>query len=253
MSRDGKQHMEQKFKVDTPDGFKIHGRINSTSENQDKAVFIVHGMYGSLYEYSHKSAADYFEKDYDVYRFNFYSANGDARKLTNCTLDIQVSDLEKVLEEFAGKYKEVYVIGHSYGGMVIMRAKMPENVKCVTLWDPSFALDSFGELEEATAFGGQKFYLSPLSMHTLINEQMYKDLRSATRDYCLELAEKFTLPVQVVHGTRDLFGRYDESYSSRGHPDNIREYIENAKHNFANADHCKKLLGKTGSWFKRWQ
>ncbi len=245
--------MEQKFKVDTLDGFKIHGRLNTSAENQDKAIFIVHGMFGGVYEYSHKSAADYFEKDYDVYRFNFYSANQGARKLTNCTLAMHVSDLEKVFKEFADKYKEIYVIGHSYGGAVIMLAKMPENTKCVSLWDPSFALDSFGEWEEATAFGGQKFYLSPLSMHTLINEQMYKDLKSIKRDYCLELAENFKLPVQVVHGTRDLFGRYDESYSSRGHPDNIREYIENAKHNFANADHCKQLLEKTSNWFKKYK
>ncbi len=244
--------MEQKFKVDTSDRFKIHGTMNTNSTNHKKAIFIVHGMFGGMYEYSHKSASDFFADDYDVYRFNFYSANHDARKLTDCTMSIHVEDLETIFKEFAGKYKQIYIIGHSYGGAVIMLTQMPKNTQCVSLWDPSFALDNnFSEWEEAIAFDNQKFYLSPLSMHTLINEQMYKDAQTITRDHCLELAEKFTLPVQVIHGTKDIFGKYEESYSSRGHKDNIREYIENAKHNFTNEDHCKQLLEKTENWFNK--
>ena len=240
--------MEQKFKIDTLDGFKIHGILNHVKENSDKAVFIVHGMAGHVYEYSHKLAADFLQSEYDVYRFNFYSANKDARKLIDCDLSIHVQDLEAVLNEYASKYKEIYIIGHSYGGPVIMSSKMPDNLKAVTLWDPSFALDSFGDFDSVDV-SGRKCYIMRMGFDALINEQMYKDIKLITREWCLDVAGKFGFPVQVIHGSRDVFGRYEESYSSRGNPKNMREYIEGAKHNFANEDHAYILLKNTVAFF----
>lgn len=241
--------MEQKFKLDTSDGFRIHGVKNSVNDNADQAVFIVHGMAGHMYEYALKFAADYLQDNYDVYRFNFYSANKDARKLIDCDLSVHIADLQAMLDEYAPKYKKIYIIGHSYGGVVIMNVNMPDNAKCVSLWDPSFALDSFGEWESVDA-KGRKCYIMPMAFDVLINEQMREDIAKITREYCLEAGEKFPLPIQVIHGTRDLFGRYEESYSSRGNAKNVREYIEGAKHSFANLDHSKQLLEKTVAYFK---
>jgi len=241
--------LESNFKLETFDNFKIHGIVNSTKDDADKAVFIVHGMAGHMYEYVHKCAANFFQSEYDVYRFNFYSLNSDARKLVDCDLSTHVKDFETILNNFSDKYKEIYIIGHSYGGPVIMNSKMPSNAKCISLWDPSFALNSFGTWD-CVELKGRKLYIMPMSIDVLINEQMYKDIQMITREYCLDKASNFKLPVQVVHGTRDLFGRYDESYNSRGNPQNIREYIKDAKHNFANEDHAEILLNKTKDWFK---
>jgi len=245
--------MEEQFKIPTGDGLNIYGVKNHCDRYQNSAIIIVHGMAGHIYEHMHKFVADEFENRYDVYRFNFYSANRDARKLIDCDLSTHVKDFETVLKFVSEGYKRVYLIGHSYGGPVIMNSKLNDKVKAASLIDPSFALDSFGDWESVQAMGGRKFYIMPTATHMLVNESMYKDIKKITRDYCIDIGSKFTKPLQIIHGTKDMFGHYDASYNLKCPMANVREYIEDAKHNFSNEDFCTELVERLGSWINHWK
>jgi|GEM_PF-2179186 len=247
--------MEEKFSVDTSDGKKIYGIKNYTDGKKKSAIFIVHGLGGSLTEYQHKRAADFFQSEYDVYRFNLYSAHKNARKLIDCNLKVHAADLKTILDFYAKDYDGIYLIGHSYGATTVMVTQPKnENIKAVSLWDPTFNPSRFKDIpENKSLIEHHKFRTLNWGMNVLATHELFDEAAKLDADICIKLANNFGHPVQVIHAREGLFIEDEVSFHSFGHKENVREIIEGAGHCFCENNTCDELLDRTSKWFKKFE
>lgn len=242
--------MEEKWVITTPDHHKIYGVKNCPEKPSRKAIFIVHGLTGHMYEYAFKRAADFFSADFDVYRFNLYDGQDGGRFLENCTVQTHANDLNTVLHHFSAAYDDIFLIGHSYGGPTIMIA-CPEKVTAVSLWDPSFDLRFIQtEFHKAYVAVGE-YYMVKWGVTSLIGKAMYDEANRMDEAACIALSKAFPAPIQVITAADGCFHNKPISYHSYGPESSIREYIEGTVHCFYEGDTCDTLLEKTQAWFSR--
>jgi alpha-beta hydrolase superfamily lysophospholipase len=240
---------ETPWKLDTPDGFVIHG-VTSSDGPAHKAIFMVHGLTGHMNEYHFKRAADVLAaKGYDVYRFDLYSGEKGGRRMENCTLDTHAADLNTVMQAFGTKYNKCFAIGHSYGGPSVMLAN-PDGLTAASLWDPSYDLakvqEEFGDNYET----GDTYDLLNWGTTYLIGKPMRKQARSLDAAACRKLAHDFNAPVQVVMAGNGYYVNKGESYDSFGDSRNRRDVVEGTVHCFNEGQTCEVLLEKTLNWFE---
>lgn len=243
--------MESKWTLHTADNHIIYGIKSHGSTPSTKAIFIIHGYACSANDYALKRAADHFYKDFDVYRFNLYDGQDGGRSIENCIFHTYVDDLNLVLENFSPAYDQVFLIGHSYGGTIIMMTN-PENITAVSLWDPSFNLKGLqADFKSGYEDCGDVYKLKG-GVTTLMSKEMYNLGTQMDENVCIELAKNFSSPVQVLTAENAYYNDKPLSYNSFGNPNNIREFIENADHNFFDGNSCDDLLNKTEKWFKQY-
>lgn len=240
--------METTWTIPTPDGHTIYGVKNSSGLTTSKAIFIVHGLTGHMNEYAFKRAADYFEETYDVYRFNLYDGRDGGRNMVDCTIKTHAGDLNLVLEHFAKSYKQVFLIGHSYGGPTVMTAN-PSNITAVSLWDPSFDLRHTQERFEDAYTPCGDMYMVNWGTTYLIGKAMYEEAGRLDESACIELSKKFLSPIQVISAGDGFFVQQHLSWHSFGAPNNIREFVAGTVHCFHEGNSCDDLLKKTQDWF----
>ena len=248
--------MEQRWALKTDDGFVIHGLKNVSDQAAPparRAIFICHGLTGHMYEYAIKCAADHFQNDFDVYRFNFYDGEEGARSLIDCTIQTHADDLNRVLDKFGGGYDQIYLIGHSYGGPTIMLAN-PDHIMAVSLWDPSYDLRQIQQEFSERYIEHLDYYVVNWGTSYLISKDMYNEAGQLDQNACADLAQKFNAPVQVIHAGNGLYCTQPQSYHSYGKAENIalnqRHIVPGTEHCFYEGDSCKELLSKTEQWFK---
>lgn len=242
--------METTWTLITPDGATIYGRKNAGRMPSRAAVFIVHGLNCSMYDYPYKRAADALSRDYDVYRFNLYDGQDGGRRLLDCTLQTHADDLNTVLRHFAPDYDCVFLIGHSYGGLTIMLAA-PENITAASLWDPSFDMKQV-DVDFARCYEeiGSGYYALHWGSTLLLPHAMVAERQHFDRQKCIQMAKDFGAPVQVVFAQNGYYITKDVSYHSFGHPQNRKDIVRGTTHCFYEGNSCNTLLRKTKAWFQ---
>jgi len=135
--------MEKYLKIKTSDGKSIYGTLNTGKAGMRKPsspnslIIFVHGFTGHMNEHFLYNSAHFFpERGFDTFRFNLYSFENDSRKLIDCTISDHINDLNTVIDYFIKKYKKIYAIGHSLGGLVVIHSRHPA-LKALVLWEPS--------------------------------------------------------------------------------------------------------------------
>ncbi|MBI1328109.1 MAG: hypothetical protein GC136_10780 [Alphaproteobacteria bacterium] len=241
--------MEQKWDFKSSDGAAIYGVKNSVAA-ADAAIFMVHGLMCNMYEYAFKRAADYFERDYDVYRFNLYDGRDGARCLNDCSLTTHANDLIDVLNSFSREYKKVFLIGHSYGGTAVMLANI-KGVTAVSLWDPSYDLTRTQKAFSKKHVEERDLYSLNRGISQLLGKGMFEQAGSLTQEACEALSSEFQSPVQVLSAENAMCAKDKDSFHSYcAHP-SVREVIKGADHYFREGNSCDILLEKTEEWFRR--
>lgn len=239
--------MDSPWTLTAPDGATIYGVANSSGQ-ADTAVFIVHGLTGHMYEYQHKRAADHFAPRFDVYRFNLYDGREGARALVDCTIATHAADLQTVLARFAGRYRRVFLIGHSYGGPTIMRAN-PGGITAVSLWDPSYDLRGVQEQFKKSYVADGAYYQVNWGTSYLIGRAMFEEAARMDAALCERLAREFSAPVQVVLAGEGHYAGKPHSYDSFN-ARNRRDIVYGTQHCFYEGASCDELLEKTARWFE---
>lgn len=138
--------MERNLNINTPDGHVIYGTLKLPKENADKLVIFVHGFTGFRNEHLFFNGAKFFaQKGVATFRFDLYSDEKGGRTFTDCDTQTHVDDLQSVYDYFKTEYKKVYLVGHSWGGVVVLQLKL--NVSGIILWEPSHSSFDFKEDE----------------------------------------------------------------------------------------------------------
>lgn len=240
---------ETRWTLPTADGKTIYGLKNTAGEGAKAAIIIVHGLTGHMNEYAFKRASDYFpEHGYDVYRFNLYDGNDNARHLVDCTLQTHADDLSTVIDHVAPQYEKAFLVGHSYGGPTVMLNPRLQ-AAAISLWDPSFDLKAVHEAFESNYKPLTGFYCLNWGTTRLIGEAMYNHAHTLDEAACSALAESNPVPLQVVMAGEGYYVNKPLNYDSFGSALNRRDVVKGTVHCFYEGQSCEELLAKTHNWF----
>ena len=243
-------YREEKFTVRASDGASIYGYFDQTGEQKrnQRLVVFSHGLTGSPKEYHIKQGQRYFNAaGFDVVRFAYYTAEPGARRLEDCTLQIHAADLNTICDHVRDRCDELYIVGHSYGGLTILFA--PPIATAYSFWDSAFVpYDSLWKHGAAYTPVLDRYLLHWSSDH-VIGTAMVEEARALTAEKARALAEAIRVPSQVV-----IAGVDSEHLPRNGLFDALQ--CRKSQVGFATADHeftvgetVFNLLDATRDWF----
>lgn len=239
---------ETRWSITAPDGATIYGVLNQGKTPSKRAIFMVHGLTGHMYEYQFKYTADLLAAKYDVYRFDLYGAEIKARKLLDCTIATHAADLACVVAHFASQYDQIFLAGHSYGGTTIMLANI-SNITAVSLWDPSFDLTRIAGRFAENGQVDSSLRVMDWGVARLISQKMQTEAYQLNHEACVALSEKFISPIQVIHAGEAMYVRDGYSYHSFCPQQKDYAIIDGASHMLCENDSADRLVQETKRWF----
>lgn len=239
---------EQEFIIDTPDGLKIYGLINSPNEKQnDKAILHIHGLEGYQADYAAVNLAHTMPKHgYDVIRANLYHWKPNTRSLFECSIRQHADDINLVAKHFKQKYKKLFATGHSYGGPSLITSEINQ-FDAVSLWDPCFLPCESFNFKDFDNVG--KYYVSPNGTHLVVSKEFIDESKIYDRAKAIELSNKCTAPLQVIYA--EYWAKYGESFHTHAKGPTDERTILESKHAFYEEGAIEPLLNYTREWFDK--
>lgn len=241
---------EQEVKIPIPNSkLYIYGTLRG-SLNQSVVVF-VHGLTGHRNEHIYYNGARFFEEyGYSSFRFNLYDGAKDARKLIDSTVKIHAEDLDTVTNYLTKiGAKEIFVVGHSYGGPTILSSKN-KKFKAAVLWDPhhspirgfkKLGFEHIRSIHRWRVRWGSEVYVS---------EKMYIENAELNCDW---LAASFNIPTKIIYAKKGILEKASHSYFKHLAGDKDIIDIENATHCFDEEGAEEQLLQETLKWFNKYK
>ncbi len=108
-------------RLELPDGDFVDLDFGDT-DSAAPLVLILHGLEGSSdAPYVRRLAGETHHAGWNVLVLNFRSCSGEPNRLKESYHSGQTKDLDFVLNQIAGKYKEIFLAGYSIGGNVILK------------------------------------------------------------------------------------------------------------------------------------
>jgi dienelactone hydrolase len=246
--------MQKAWAIDTDDGHKIHGLLNTSEKKNDKAVLIVHGMTGSPDEPQNEAAAQHFSaRGYDVIRPYLYCMNKpkpSCRIFQDVTIAIHANDIDTVMNHFAPNYAAIYGAGHSYGGPSILTADA-NRFKAICLWDPSFKMKAGLSNYFVKNKTGQ--YVLEWERDVVVGADFMEENRRLDRNHCIALAKKCRAPLRVIFAGDGDYITQGESYHNFVSAEADAKTVEGTEHCFIEPGTTKPLLQYTREWFEKFQ
>ena len=184
------------------------GKINNM--NLRKAVLIIHGFAGGTYD--EESIANYLElKGFDVYSFTL---PGHEKSFFNkVTKEDWINSVKEHLEMLIkNKYKNIYVIGHSMGGVLATYLAVNyKEVKKIILAAPAFKYLTFEEdnFNFINALKNSPQLFKDYEKDEIISRILHfktsviKEFMQLV-DESQELPSKIKCPVLIIHGDKDI-------------------------------------------------
>jgi len=238
--------MQKNIKIKTGDKkFYIHGTLNYKRITK-KIVIFVHGTSGGQNEHQFFNAVDFFNKrGVATFRFDLYSWLKKARKLHDCSLGVHIQDLNTVVKHFSKTYSQIYLVGHSWGGPVVLESDL-KKVQKIILWDSSINLSKIKDIYHYDK--KLKSYVIEDGIKFVINKRITEDF-DKNGDY-KEIAEKIDIPVKVICAGKGILYK-DWTKAIKGF--NLKSelcLIKEASHCFDEEGAEESLFKETYKWIK---
>lgn len=239
--------MEKEIKIKIKEDLYIYGTLNTADKLSRKLVIFVHGFTGHANEHFLYNASRLFPQyGFDTFRFNLYWYEKDARKLTTVTVTDHVDDLKLVLDYFKKEYEQMYTIGHSLGGQVVVRAG-GDNVTASVLWEPCrelFELNS--DLEYVQALDT---YIEHSNVDMLIGKNFVEDAKKLP-SVTIEV-KNFGKPLKIIGAEKACASIDKELYFA--HAQEPKEYyvIKGSGHTFDEMGTEETLFRETLTWLQK--
>lgn len=230
--------MEKELKIPLGQNKVAYGTLFGDLKNP--LIIFVHGFTGHKDEHIFFNGARFFEKNgYSSFRFNLYGDANDARKLNDSPLSQNAEDLDIVIDFFNKKgVNKIYVVGHSYGGLVILLSKYQKFDKAC-LWDPSY--NPNGITDEAEYLKEKDlYYFDKWEFAFTIGKKMYEENKTINPE---ELIKKIKVPVKIILAGNGRLKNY-----WRNQKNSI--IIPGATHTFSEYGTEEKLFEETLNWIK---
>ncbi len=230
--------MQEKIQIKTKDDHIIYGTLDQSDSKKERLLIFVHGLSGNQREHQYYNAVPFFtEKGFDTFRFDFYSRNEKGRQLSECSLAIHVDDLKNVIERFKDEYKELILVGHSIGALVIFNSDL-KDVSKIVLWDPTKGAKDLESKKIEYEPKIDKFILK-WGKEILLGKQMIEDWKKAAD--IKPLIEKIDKPCKFIFA-----GAYTNYEAWKPFIDGFEVYVvEKAGHQFLEEGCEEKLFEET--------
>lgn len=246
--------IESDIVLKSKDGAVIYGALARPEKEARRVIVHLHGLTHSHRHYLEMNAASYFpQHGFAHLRFSFYGREPDARRLSTIRLGDHLADLEAVLSYAQENFDEIYLIGHSFGGLVALLHN-PEGIKAMSFWDPSFDVTHFweasGTLSDSPS--GQFHHLDYGNVYVL-GRPFVRDIADVPHRVCLDKAASFSAPVQLVVPEQSIFlaspHSRPEDYVDAFPEGSELVQMPNANHTFTMQGNAQKLFEETVKFF----
>jgi len=236
--------MERDINIKTKDKHLIYGTLRGSLKKP--LIVFVHGLTGMKDEHMFYNGARYFEEEgFSTYRFNLYHWDKGGRTFTDAPLSTQASDLDRVIQYFRKKgAKQVFVVGHSFGGPVIT-ASVDQDYDGVVLWDGTtkdFFTKGLKYVKSLKAYFGKGMIMFG------VGKQFVKEVKG--QEYTSKLLETGK-PHLVIAAGKGILIKYWKKYFSKKVKGGTMVVIPKADHYFAEDGVANKLFGLTTTWLKK--
>jgi len=235
---------EDKWHIKTNDDHLIHGTTSYLPNNRSSnLVIIVHGLTDHINEYRYKASIPFLlNENYEVIRFSLYTGEEKGRSLSECNLQIHADDLNEVISTYSKDYKNIFLIGFSYGAPTIFTAQ-PTNIAAISLWDPTYDLPKIWDIQDIQ--NKDKYTILNWGVEFLFNPKMIKESKYYDIEGCNKLAKQLNANVQVITAKDDIFGNDKYSWNNNSSSLSERIFIEEADHQFNNKNCFFDLVKNT--------
>ena len=238
--------MEKQISIKTPDGHIIYGILDSPEEKSDKLVIFVHGFTGNCNEHIFFNGAKYLRKQSIAsFRFDLYSWQKKARAFPDCTTETHVLDLRTVYNYLHNEYSQIYLIGHSWGGIVVLESKL--DVSGIILWDSAHPDCPFTE-REYEYNKALNAYLLKWGLVFLVGKKMHDQTMKIKP--ARDLISGIHSPLKVICAGRGELIKGGREYCDLAKEPKSFAIIEGAGHTFDEEGTEKKLFEETANWLK---
>ncbi|MFA5886319.1 MAG: alpha/beta fold hydrolase [Patescibacteria group bacterium] len=228
--------------------FRIYGTFDELVKSESLIIF-VHGLTGNKNHHQFYNAAKYFTKHkYSTYRFNLYSGEKNGRSLEDCTISTHTEDLNEVVKYFKSKFKNIYLVGHSLGGPVILNANLSA-ISRIVLWDPSVKTKT--EDDEFNWYSFNKSlnaYVASWGISYVVSKGLFKEWNNLDYD---KWVENCTMPLKIVCAGDGILKGEWKNLIKKFKVEKELIVIKNAGHCFDEGDTEKELFIESLSWFKK--
>ena len=240
--------MQKEVKIKTKDKKVVYGTLDTVAKSKGLIIF-VHGLGGHKNEHIFFNAVKYFNnKNYDTFRVDLYSGEKGSRTFSQSTLTTHNQDVDAVVNKFKNQYKNIFLIGHSLGGLSIIKANL-KPIKGLILWDSTYNLRKVIEDENAKFIKELNAYLVNWGMEILMGKEMVDEWIHFPSPK--ELAKNITIPIKVIcAGKGKLIKAGKEYYINAAGPKEFA-LIKNAGHNFNEPNTAEDLYKETYSFIKK--
>lgn len=241
--------MQKEISIETSDGYKIYGSLTFSYEKSDKLVIFVHGFTSHKDEHIFFNGAKFFNENcYDSFRFDLYSSCEGARHFTETSISIHGKDINFVKNYFKDKYKDIYIIGHSYGGTSLLFADT-ENVNCFVFWDASYINKNYNP-EDLVFNKDLNAYILKDRIDYIVSNKFVEELKNFPD--CSLIISKINIPVKfITAGSLEGDDSGEKYFSSANQPKEIVN-IEKADHNFNGFKEEELLFKETLSFLNKY-
>lgn len=175
-----------------------------------KAILIIHGFAGGTYDYGDLINDLQLIDDFNVFTFTLPGHN--KLIINDVTEKDWIKEAEKQIEKIINNgYKEIYVIGHSMGGVIATHlASKYKEVKKLVLAAPAFRYFKFKntKLEFKDGIKTIKYFFKRYKFNEGLSRAFkvpLKTLKEFTKlvDKHQDDIKKVNIPILVLHGTKD--------------------------------------------------
>ncbi len=248
--------MEKQITIKTKDNYLIYGTLNWQGKKPKSLIVFVHGFGGSQYDSKFSHAARVFSrKGFATFRFDFCGMGKDARNLKDIDLKREVEDYTRVVGSLKKTFPRIFVVGHSLGGVVILKAQLI-SLRGIVLWDPGHNIYQFHtqELKRFQYVPSLRSYVNMKGSGFLLGKQMNDDFLNF-REYT-PLVEAIHAPMKIICAGG---GRLSQFFIHGGkeyftHANEPKEFaiIKNASHNFVEEGAEEALFKETLKFVKKY-
>lgn len=238
---------DEEIIISLKDGLKLKGVLNSISK--DRLIIFVHGLNGNMNEHVFYNGARFFTKNnFSTFRFDFYSGELECRNLEQSSIDTHSSDLDRIIEYFSSRFKNIYLVGHSLGGPTIIFSKKNQFINSIVLWDPT--INGYPRLTKYTNFNNElDLYILKWGSTYTLSKEMVASWKKVNPSM-LRLISK---PIKIIcAGNGNLYGDWLKNIDSINVKHSLIS-IPGAGHCFDENDTEKKLFKETLIWLQEFE
>lgn len=242
------------FELPHTPGMRIKGIARGDMATQPVAV-MMHGRPGganSLLQYL--GARVLSERGIATLRLSMYGNEPDTRNLIDCTLQTHVDDFDVVVKELRAQgVKQIFGIGHSYGGLTILKSNAM--LESAVLWDPAhgswwtegrdahfqavYPEEQMGEYIIGVAGAG---YINGSMAARAYDEQLGDTSAWAAKPY----------PLQIVSAGKGALTDLADKYMAVANEPKRHVLVPDAHHSFEDSDEVMlNLFDQTLYWLAR--